>query len=298
MTSETFAPMRSVTIRAKSGAPLGATVYPAHGESVAIVNAATAVPQSFYRPFAEYLAAHGVSVLTYDYRGIGRSRPAGPLARVDATMRSWALDDATAALDWAAAEFPGRRLMAVGHSFGGQCLGLLPNRHLIERTVLVASQLGYWGAFAPRHRPRAWFGIHVLIPGLSHALGYFPGSRVGLGEDLPKGVALEWAKWCRSPHYLFDHLTPEERKGYDTFAAPMLAFKFTDDNFASGDTVEQLMGYYRRARPVLRTVHPQDVGVEHVGHFGFFRPRAGQALWPEVLSWVQAPSARLSGGAA
>jgi predicted alpha/beta hydrolase len=268
------APGHAVTIPARDGFPLAGTLYPATGDGVLIVNSATATPQTFYRAFAEYFAERGVQVRS--------------------TMRSWAIDEVAAVLDWAAAQFPGRRLMALGHSFGGQCLGLLPNRHLLERTVLVASQIGYWRAFAPRDRPRAWFGLHVMIPALSHALGYFPGSKVGLGEDLPKGVALEWARWCRSPHYLFDFLSPEERKGYDTFTAPMLAFKFTDDPFASGDTVEQLMAFYRKARPVLRTVHPRDVGAKSLGHFGFFRRHAGAPLWPEVLHWVQPPPAARS----
>jgi predicted alpha/beta hydrolase len=279
------------------GFPLGATIFPATGDGVLIVNSATAVPQTFYRPFAEFLAGQGVTVVTYDYRGIGRSRPPGRLPGVQASMRGWALLDVAGVLEWAAEQFPGRRLMALGHSFGGQVLGLLPNRHRITRTVLVASQLGYWRAIAPRDRPAAWFAMHVMVPGLSHALGYFPGSKVGLGEDLPKGVALEWARWCRSPLYLFDHLSPEERKRYDSFTVPMLAFKFTDDSFASGDSVEQLMGFYRKARPVLRTVAPGHVGVKRLGHFGFFRPQAGAALWPEVVHWVQ-PSAAYAGAAA
>lgn len=297
MSSRPTSPSYSISIPAKDGFPLGATVFPGSGDGVLIVNSATAVPQTFYRPFAEFLASHGVTVVTYDYRGIGRSRPAGRLRGVQADMRSWALLEVAAVLDWAAEQFPGHRLMALGHSFGGQVLGLLPNRYRLSRTVLVASQIGYWRAFALRDRPGAWFAMHLLVPGLSHALGYFPGSKVGLGEDLPKGVALEWARWCRSPLYLFDHLTPEERKGYDSFTAPMLAFKFTDDTFASGDSVEQLMGFYRKARPVLRTVAPAHLGVERLGHFGFFRPQAGAALWPEVLRWVQ-PSAAYATAAA
>ena len=285
---------RAVTIPAKDGFPLGATLYPASGDEVLIVSAATAVPQTFYRPFAEFLAARGVTVVTYDYRGIGRSRPRGPLRELQASMRGWALLEAAAVLDWAAGRFPGRRLSALGHSFGGQVLGLLPNGHLLQSSVLVASQLGYWGAFGRRDRPRAWFLMHVVVPWLSHALGYFPGSKVGLGEDLPKGVALEWARWCRSPHYLFDHLLPEERRGYDRFSAPMLAFKFTDDRFASGDSVERLLAFYRGAQPILRTVDPRRVGVERLGHFGFFRPQAGAALWPQVLHWLQPSSARLA----
>lgn len=257
MKPEIFSSGQQIVIPARDGFPLGATLFPAAGESatgssasrtgVLIVNSATATPQTFYYALAEYLAARGITVLTYDYRGIGRSRPPGPLSQVEASMRSWAFQDVAAAIDWSEREFPGRQLMALGHSYGGQVLGLLPNAAKLERTVLVASQLGYWGGFSPRHRPRAWFGVSVLIPGLSHLNGYFPGSKVGLGEDLPKGVALEWARWCRSPNYLFDHLSREEKRAYDRFAAPMLAFKFTDDTFASAGSVEALLSFYPAA---------------------------------------------------
>ena len=40
-----------------------------------------------------------------------------------------------------------------------------------------------------------------------HALGYAPGW-AGIGEDLPKGVFLQWAEWVSSPRYLFDSKLP------------------------------------------------------------------------------------------
>ena len=50
---------------------------------VAIINAATSVRCHYYSRFAEYLYAHGWNVVTYDYRGIGESRP-DTLRRFDA----------------------------------------------------------------------------------------------------------------------------------------------------------------------------------------------------------------------
>ena len=42
---------------------------------VVIINAATSVRCRYYARFAAFLHAHGFDVLTYDYRGIGESRP-------------------------------------------------------------------------------------------------------------------------------------------------------------------------------------------------------------------------------
>src|SRR5262249_22174902 len=80
------------------GYSLGATLFapPFPGLAPVIVNGAPAVPQGYYRRFAEFLAARGLRVLTYDYRGVGASRPA-ELAGFDATMTDWARLDAAAA---------------------------------------------------------------------------------------------------------------------------------------------------------------------------------------------------------
>jgi len=51
--------------RASNGDPIGAV----------IVNPATGVHPPHYHPHAPLLAGHGFDVLTYDYRGIGLSRP-------------------------------------------------------------------------------------------------------------------------------------------------------------------------------------------------------------------------------
>jgi predicted alpha/beta hydrolase len=40
-----------------------------------VINSATATPQAYYYRYAQYLARAGIPVLTYDYRGVGRSRP-------------------------------------------------------------------------------------------------------------------------------------------------------------------------------------------------------------------------------
>src|SRR4029077_17676214 len=78
-----------ITLKADDGAALGATVYGA-GEQAVLVMPATGVPQSYYAKYAGYLAERGFSVLTFDYRGIGRSRN-GPLRHSSARMRDWAL---------------------------------------------------------------------------------------------------------------------------------------------------------------------------------------------------------------
>ncbi len=247
---------------------------------VLLIAAATGVRRHFYHPFAEHLARDGTVVLVWDWRGVGGSRPAS-LRGFRASMTQWATRDFPAAIDFASARWPAARLHALGHSFGGQALGLLPNADRLASVVTVASQSGYYGHWDPPARWRFALLWHVLLPAVTHAVGYFPSGRFGFGEDLPAGVALEWARWCRSPEYLGDY------GGHARFTAPILALSFTDDPYAPRRAVEWLHARYGTRELVHRHIAPDEIGAERIGHFGFFRDSAAtRPLWAEAAEWI------------
>src|SRR6476661_7752175 len=166
-----------ITLPATDGYLLGATLFlPRRARRHAVlINSATAVPRKLYRGFAGYLAQRGCAVLTYDYRGTGDSRPQArtgykpkSLAGFKASMSDWAALDITAAVSWMHERYNALPFAYVGHSFGGQAFGLLPNNSEVSR-----------------------------------ALCYMPG-KAGLGMDLPKDAFLQWVGWVMSPRYLFD----------------------------------------------------------------------------------------------
>jgi len=226
-------------------------------------------------------------VVTYDYRGIGGSLPAGIRVRdFKGTMMDWARLDAQGALDWVLQEFPGARLSAVGHSFGGQVLGMLENGDKIERVLMVASQMGYWRNFAPKHRPAMLLYWYLAFPVFLATLGYIPMRRFKAGEDLPGGVARQWRDWCIHPEYLFSELDEKGKESFRRFAAPILAYGFTDDSFAGGQSVERLLERYSGAQSRLRKVSPKELGVPGIGHFGFFRSRFRETLWQQAWDWL------------
>src|SRR5690606_38997386 len=105
----------------------------------------TAIPQTLYRRFAEHLAARGLRVVTFDYRGIGASRPDGPLRELDASLKDWAVEDARGVLRWAEQAHPGLPRVVVGHSFGAQAIGLVDALAGVDAFVSVAGQLGWYG---------------------------------------------------------------------------------------------------------------------------------------------------------
>ena len=272
---------------AADGYKLGATLFrpgTANGRAVMIM-AATGVPQEYYGKFAAFLAEHGFTVLTFDYRGVGRSLH-GPLRSVKARMRDWALLDAAAAFHFLDENFSKDKLLAVGHSFGGQALGLLPRPERIAAALTVGSQSGYWKHWPPLGRAWMWPATHIGMPIVPRLLGYFPGSRLGMGEDLPAGVMAEWASWCRHPRYLVGALGVERE--YARFTAPIRLYAITDDRFAPPRAVEALAVLYPSARSEVRKVKPEDVNAGHIGHFGFFRERFRDSLWREARDWLEA----------
>lgn len=267
-----------IQIPALDGRPLGAvlvhpTVTP---RAQVLIHGATAVPQRFYRDWAVHLAERGLAVLTYDYRGVGRSRSL-PLAHDPVTMSGW-IDDAQVVQRWFAARRPDVPLIAVGHSFGGQIATTLAPA--ADAIVTVGAQGGYTGRYdGPR---RAWYAMVMrgMIPALTGAFGHLPGW-AGLGEDLPAGVARQWARWCSHPEYLLSEL-PHLRERMASWQGPMYALSFDDDPFAPLGNVQWLLDRFAGATVEHDHLRVGQLELPEVGHFGFFRRSAAAELWPRV----------------
>lgn len=272
-----------VSVPARDGFSLAGFLYPPRRVRgrVVIVNGATGVRKGFYRHFAAGLAEAGYTALTYDYRGIGDSRPES-LRGFEARMRDWGLLDMAGAVDWASRELEPDRLFLVGHSAGGQLAGLMENADRVDGMLTVSSQSGYWRLQGGVQTLVVGFHAHVTLPLLPALVGYMPWSWIGSGADLPKGVAREWARWCRDPRYLLgDRTLPLER--YGRFAAPVLAYSIEDDDWGTREAVDAMMGAYPNLE--RRHLEPASAGLESIGHFGFFRPRC-RSLWSEAVDWL------------
>lgn len=267
-----------VTLIAEDGYRLGATLFDG-GRAPVLVLSATGVPQSFYAKFAAFLAERGFRALTFDYRGIGRSLH-GDLRKLRARMSDWARLDAAAGFD-----FLKGKVHVIGHSFGGQAIGLLPEPERVASALVVGSQSGYWRHWPALGRAWMWPVTHFALPALSRLHGYFPASRLGFGEDLPAGVAIEWASWCRHPRYLVGALGVEAR--YARLHAPLRAYAISDDPFAPPCAVAALLELYPNAPAEVRRLRPEELGTRSVGHFGFFREAFRDSLWREAADWLE-----------
>lgn len=271
-----------VTVLARDGARLTATCFGDRGASRwVLISSATAVSRRYYARFARDLAERGYAVVTYDYRGVGDSRPAS-LRGYQATFSQWGLVDLPSMIEWIVGGGQGRRVFLVGHSAGGQLAGLIDNPDAVEAMVAVCSQSGYWRVQGGSQRALVALHAYVTLPVVASVLGYFPWSRLARGEDIPKGVALEWSRWCRDPRYLLgDASLPLHR--YASFRAPVLAYSVDDDNWGTARSVDAMMSAYPNVE--RRHIKPKDLGLRSLGHFGAFRERA-RPLWDQISAWL------------
>ena len=286
-----------IIIPAPDGYSIAATLFlPRSSKRHAVlINSATAVPRRIYRAFASYLAHRGFAVLTYDYRGIGGSRLMAvegynqprSLVGFNVTMADWARLDAVAAVSWMRERYHNLPLGYIGHSFGGQALGLLANNAEISRALLVAAQAGYWKLMRSPERYRVFALLNFIGTPLTRLLGYAP-AWSGLGEDLPKGVFLQRAHWVNSPRYFFDDATLDGLSNFPNYKGAMRAICLSDDPWATRPAVELLCSGFASIKPEILTVSPSDVGAAKLGHFGFFRAEHRDTLWRGAAEWLEA----------
>jgi predicted alpha/beta hydrolase len=286
-----------IKVPAADGYALGATLFLPRGAKThaVLINSAAATPRKIYRGFAGYLARRGCAVLTYDYRGIGDSRQKAvegynqpkSLVGFKASMADWAALDVTAAVAWMRERYHQLPLGYVGHSFGGQALGLLADNTEVSRALLIAAQAGYWKLMASPERYRVYAMLNFVGLPLTRLFGYAPGW-VGLGEDLPRGVFEQWVRWVMSERYLF---TDPQLPGLTNFAnyrGRLRALCLSDDPWATTPAVEMLCSGFTSTQPEILRITPNDVGAAKLGHFGFFRPEHRDTLWRGAAEWIQA----------
>ena len=278
--------VQDTTIAARDGYQLAATVFTPETppRRAVLINSATAVPRKIYRGLASYLAEQGFAVVTYDYRGIGGSRPR-LLRGFKVRMRDWAALDVAGAIDHMRAVWPRLPLAVVGHSFGGQAVGLAPNNGEISRALFVAAQAGYWRLFHSPEKYRVYAMLRFIGSPIAHVIGYVPG-KLGIGEDLPRDVFLEWTGWVMRPRYFFDDTTLEALGNFARYRGSLRAICLTDDPWATPAAVDLLCSGFSGTTPERADIRPGDAGAERIGHFGFFRPEHRDTLWRAAAEWL------------
>lgn len=266
----------------------GTLLVPRLPLGVVVLSGGTGIPHRYYRHYARYLAERDYACLTYDYRGIGASSPAR-LRGFKARMQDWGRLDQRAAWAEARRQFPDLPLIAMGHSVGGQLLAAAVTPALKPELIIhITVSTGTWWRFPLLYSLYCGLLWNLAVPLSTRLLGYFPASRLGLGEDLPAGVAREWGRWCRREDYCGELRHADPPVIFDAVKAPLYALAATDDPIANRRTVPALHALYPHLRPELRWVRPREFGMRQIGHLGFFRASAAEALQRLPVDWLDA----------
>lgn len=272
-----------VRLIAGDGYVLGGNRYPATGplRGKLVVAGATAVPQGFYKRFAQFASSRGYETMTFDYRGIGHSRPTS-LNGFRMNLLDWARQDLAAAVDAMADD--AMPMFIVGHSFGGHAFGLLPNHDKVAGFYVFGTGAGWHGYMPLGERLRVLTMWRLILPVLTWWKGYCPWKMLGLGEDLPVDVYRQWRHWCQFPRYFFDDPAMQGiEKNYAEVRTPIVAANALDDLWATPASRDAFMQSYRNAPLQYKNLDPTNVGCR-IGHMGYFRQTA-EPYWEDVLEW-------------
>ena len=278
------------------GSTLGARFYtPAETPRGAVmIVPAMGVSQAYYASFARWLAREGYLAVTFDFRGVGASQH-GSLRDARLDIFDWARDCAPVleALRARAGDVP---VTWIGHSLGGQIVPFVPGRESIGKIMTVATGSGYWRENSKPLRRKVWWFWFVIVPLAVKLFGYFPGRRLRVVGDLPRGVIEQWRRWCLSPEYAVG-VEKEARAAFAAVTTPIVSISFTDDEMMSAENTASIHSFYSGAPRTMKRLHPREVGVKRVGHFGFFRRQFEESLWrtqvlPELLTIYDSVHAR------
>lgn len=267
---------------------LSATLFDSEtNDTVLIIASATGVKQEYYHKFSQFLSENGVTVITFDYNGIGRSLTK-PIKDLQHNAADWGINDLESVCQYVIKHYPNARKVILGHSIGGQLIGLAKSSAEFDKLILVAAQSGYWKFWVGFERIKMWFNWHVLFPSLIYTFGYLNSKKISGMENLPKNVAKQWRTWGKHRDYIQSDKSII-LKYYDKITTDISAFSIADDAFAPQKAVEWMTSQYLNANTKSTQLNPADFGFEEIGHFGMFKDKFETTLWKMLLDEIKQP---------
>lgn len=280
---------KQITITAKDGYKLTAILREPiiKKKGIVQIHCGGGLHQYLYKNFAQYLSKNGYVTITFDYRGIGLSRPK-KLKGFKADAIDWGELDMAGVLDYVIENYPNDKKIIAAHSMGGQLVGLMENSDKIDQLFLIASSTGYW---KDMNSPYKWIFAPLwlsIIPIHNFIFGYTRANKLKFGEDFPKGVASNWWKWSLRKNYFEDDLRDFSKiDGYSRIKIPLTSIQISDDPLANEVTANNLLKYYKEAIIKIQKFTPKELGVKKIGHIGFFSRKFETTLWKNIITQIE-----------
>lgn len=272
----------------QDGYSLSARFYPHQNSTLhpILIAPATGIKKSFYHHFATWLNQQGHAVMVFDFRGIGASLH-GSLTQSQASIVDWGTLDLPAALETLLVKTQRKKAILIGHSAGGQLTGLMANHEKLLRIITISGSTGHIKGLKGKTRLLAPVMFKILFPASCFFKGYGATQCIGMGENLPRRVAQQWAEFCSRPGYAINAIGKYTQVDYHAeVKAPIIAFWPTDDEIATHDNIQDLLGLYPKAHSEIIKLEPSIYQHLSIGHMGFFK-QSHQNLWSIALKEIQ-----------
>lgn len=158
-----------------------------------------------------------------------------------------------AVLDALKTYFPGVDYHLVGHSAGGQLIGLMHNAKDIKSVFNFACSSGQLSNMKMPFKIQAHFFMNVFSPLSNLLFGYTKSDVVGMGEPLPKEAAQQWRLWCNGTGYVktaFGRTVHHHL--YDELDMPSFWTNASDDGIAINENVDDMLSVLPKLRRMPR----------------------------------------------
>ena len=271
--------MKKISIAAKDGFSLSAHIFEpkeSNGKFL-LINSATGVKQQLYFAFSKHLAKRGFTVLTYDYRGIGESKPK-KMKGFSGSMRMWGSLDYVGITNYIFEHFSHLHVYCMGHSVGALIAGMNEDSKKMKKFVFIATQKAHVSNLSPKIKVLAYTAFGTLLPLSTTMLGYFPAHWFGLGESLPKGTAFDWRTLIlnsKSTNKLLESVPDFSKE----LTNEVSVLEIEDDAWVTRKGIETLMSEtYPNMEYCIRKVLVSESDSGEIGHVNFFRSY-NQKLW-------------------
>lgn len=247
---------------------------------------ATGITQGFYHNFSEWLSEQGFNVMVFDFRGIGQSLY-GPLRESNASIQDWGQLDIPAAIDLLLNKTQQEKVTLLGHSAGGQLLGIVPNYDKVAQVISISGSTGHVKGLKGRTKRMAPVMFNLIFPVSSLIKGYGATNFLGMGENLPKNVAKQWAQFCSKPGYVINAIGKTIFDDYHSeIQCPITVYWSSDDEIATEANVKDLLRLYPNAQTDMIELSPQEHGHKAIGHMLMFK-KSHQNLWSKITQTIQ-----------
>jgi predicted alpha/beta hydrolase len=279
-----FKGMKELELKNDLNQPIFASFFEPKNSNgkLVLINSATGVKQQVYFKIADYLAENGCIVLTYDYSGIGLSKP-NDLKKCESSMRTWGVSDYKALTNFIKENYTQYDKYLIGHSVGALILGMNEDSKLFKSFVFISTQKAFVGHLNFKIKVLGYLGFGIVQPLITKLFGYFPSHKFGLGESLPKNAANDWRTLIlnkKSTNALLEKIPYDYSK---ELTQKVLVLSAEDDDWLTKIGVENLLKEtFPNLKPIYKTLKIDDSPKQEIGHINFFRS-FNKPLWKTIL---------------